>query len=109
MALDTKKVYIDTRFKAKDSLSDSDFWVELPRSLNVPDDCVCYIDGVVSPASWSAVDARSNKLYLDVRIDNHFHRYRVVMLPSQNYMGSTLARLCRLPWMPPLLINSLIT
>ena len=58
MALDTKKVYIDTRFKAKDSLSDSDFWVELPRSLNVPDDCVCYIDGVVSAAQCRFVERR---------------------------------------------------
>ena len=77
MALDIKKVYIDTRFKTKDSLSNSDFWVELPRSLNVPDDCICYIDDVVVPVSWSTVAARNNKLYLDIRITDTFHRYRV--------------------------------
>ena len=109
MALDIKKVYIDKRSKAKDSLSDSDFWVELPRSLNVPDDCVCYIDDMVIPASRSTVDSRNNELYLDIRIEEHFHRYRVVTLPSQNYMGSTLAEALQTEWMPPLLINSLIT
>ena len=91
MALDIKKVYVDTRFKLKDSLSNSDFWVELPRSLNVPDDCVCYTDDIVIPISWSTVDSRNNKFYLDIRITDTFHRYRVATLPSQNYPGDTLA------------------
>ena len=62
--LDIKKVYVDARFKTPDSKSDSDFFIELPRSLNVPNDCICYITDVVIPVSWSTVDARNNKLYL---------------------------------------------
>ena len=58
-------------------------------SLNVPDDCVCYIDDVVIPVSWSTVDARNNKLYLDIQITETFHRYHVLTLPSQNYVGAT--------------------
>jgi hypothetical protein len=68
MALDIKKVYVDTRFKTLDSHSDSNFWIGLPRSLNVPDDCVCYIDDIVIPVSWSTVDARKNKLDIDIEI-----------------------------------------
>jgi hypothetical protein len=62
MTLDIQKVYVDTQFKTLDSLSDSNFWIELPRSLNVPDDCVCYIDDIVIPVSWSTVDSRNNQL-----------------------------------------------
>jgi hypothetical protein len=68
MTLDIKKVYVDTRFKTLDSLSDSNFWIELPRSLNVPDDCVGYIDDIVIPVSWSTVDSRNNQLYIDTEI-----------------------------------------
>ena len=90
MTLDIKKMYIDTRFKTLDSLSDSNFWIELPRSLNVPDDCVCYIDDIFIPVSWSTVDARNNKLDLDIQMTEKFHRYRVLVLPSHNYVGAML-------------------
>ena len=59
--LDIKRVYVDTRFKTVDSKSDSDFFIELPRSLNVPDNTICYINDIVIPVSWSTVDARNNK------------------------------------------------
>ena len=64
--LDTYKVYIDTRFKTSDSKSDSEFFIELPRSLNVPENCICYITDVVIPVSWSTIDARNNKVYMYV-------------------------------------------
>ena len=33
--LDCKKIYIDARFKTADSKSDSDFFVELPNTVNI--------------------------------------------------------------------------
>ena len=60
--LDIKKVYIDTRYKTEDSNSHSDFFIELPRTLNVLDNTICYITDVVIPVSWSTVDIRNNKL-----------------------------------------------
>ena len=33
----------------------------------------------------------NNKLYLDIQITEAFHRYHVLTLPSQNYVGATLA------------------
>ena len=62
--LDIKKVYIDTRFKTPDSKSDSDFFIELPRSLNVPEDTICCVTDIVIPVSWLTIDSRNNKLYL---------------------------------------------
>jgi hypothetical protein len=91
MTLNHKKVYDDVRFKTLDSLSDSNFWIELPRSLNVTDDCVCYIDDIVIPVSWSTVDSRDNQLDIDIEITENFHRYHVLTMPSQNFVGATLA------------------
>ena len=79
--LDVGKVYIDARFKAIDSKSDSVFFTKLPRSLNVPDNCVMYIDDIVIPVSWSTIDGRNNKLYL-------YHElmlsadYKVITIPK---------------------------
>ena len=67
--LDIKKVYVDTRYKTDDSRSDSDFTIELPRTLNIPENTVCYLTDVVIPVSWSTVDARNNKLYIFLEIN----------------------------------------
>ncbi len=55
---------MDTRYKTDDSRSDSDFTIELPRTLNIPDNTICYLTDVVIPVSWRTVDDRNNKLYL---------------------------------------------
>ena len=41
------KVYIDSRFKTKDSKSNSDFKYEPVESIQLPDTCVCVIDDVI--------------------------------------------------------------
>ena len=47
-----KKVYIDSRFKTKDSVSNSQFKYELVESLQLPDNTVCYVDDVIIPHSY---------------------------------------------------------
>ena len=88
--LDIKKVYIDTRFKTAESKSDSDFFIELPRSLNVPDNTICYITDIVIPVSWCTVDARNNKLYMRCQLAGGT-LYKVVEVPAQNYTGPEFA------------------
>jgi hypothetical protein len=88
--MDIKKVYIDTRFKTSDSNSDSDFYVELPRAMNIPDKCVCYIDDVVIPVSWTMIDERNNMLYLGIRINGVLSR-ETVIFDSGNYNGVSFA------------------
>ena len=39
-----KKVYIDSRYKTNDSVSNSDFKFELKEGLDLADNTVCYID-----------------------------------------------------------------
>ena len=62
-----KKVYIDSRFKTKDSTSNSDFKYELVESIQIPDTCVCFIDDVIIPVSWYNIDE-------DNRRDEHKDR-----------------------------------
>ena len=50
------KVYTDSRFKTKDSKSNSDFKYELLESIQVPDKCVCFIDYIIIPVSRYNID-----------------------------------------------------
>ncbi len=88
--LDIKKIYVDTRFKTVDSKSDSDFYIELPRAMNVPDKCVCYIDDIVIPVSWTMIDERNSRLYLDYRIGDDIVAV-ITLIPYGNYTGATFA------------------
>ncbi len=62
--LPIRKIYIDTRFKTKDSISDSEFKYELNQSISLPDNCVCFVDDVIIPNSWYTIDENNNKLYV---------------------------------------------
>lgn len=98
MSIDIKKIYIDTRYKTEDSKSDTDFFIELPRSFNVPENCVCYIDDFVIPISWPTVDTRNNKLYINLQQNEILPQgptvttyYVKIELPVKNYRGDTFA------------------
>ncbi len=86
--MDIKKVYIDTRFRTADSKSNSDFYIELPRALNIPDKCVCYIDDIVIPVSWSTIDERNQNMYLQIQLDGEVFQHTVIFEPG-NYTGIT--------------------
>ena len=60
--MEIEQVYIDTRCKSAESKSDSDFYVQLPGALNIPDNCVCDIDDIVIPVSWTSIYERNNIL-----------------------------------------------
>ena len=64
MKLDMQTIYIDSRFRTKDSKSEADFSIELPRSFNVPDGVVAHIDDIVIPVSWGTVDERNSLCYV---------------------------------------------
>ena len=59
-----KKVYIDSRFKTKDSKSNSEFKYELVESIQLPDKCVCFVDDVIIPVSWYNIDENNRYLYI---------------------------------------------
>ena len=90
MKLDITKIYIDSSFRTKNSKSETDFSIELPRSCNVPDGVVAHIDDIVIPVSWSTIDERNRNCYVrmyygsSVIADNY-------AFSVQNYTGAQFA------------------
>ena len=41
-----KEVYIDSRYKTSDSVSNSDFKFELKEALDLPENTACYVDDI---------------------------------------------------------------
>ena len=88
--IEIKKFYVDTRFKTKDSVSDSDFNVQLPRQFNVPENVVAYIDDIVIPVCWRTVDSRNSLLYMRHQYTGTT-TYKTVYIPYNNYTGDSFA------------------
>ena len=67
--LPIKKLYIDTRLKSPDSKSNSNFSVDLPTTLLMPDNTVFYVDDVTIPVSWYNIDENNNNIYVQFKFD----------------------------------------
>ena len=88
--LPIKKVYIDTKFKTKDSKSNSNFKYELPNTMLMPENTVFYVNDVCIPHSWHTVESFNNKLYIRVS-QGGIHNDHILLLTEQVYNGATLA------------------
>ena len=86
-----KKVYIDSRYKTNDSVSNSDFKFELKRALDLGENTVCYIDDISIPHSWHTIENYNNKLYIGNTRSDLSLPASVLSLPSGNYNASNLA------------------
>ena len=60
--LPIKKIYVDSRFKTSPTESHSDFHIELPMTLLMPEDTGFYIEDVCIPHTWYPVNANNNYL-----------------------------------------------
>ena len=87
-----KKVYIDSRFKTKDSKSNSEFKYELIESINLPDTCVCFVDDVILPVSWYSIDENNTNLYVRRFRDLEQVQFvdRIVPIEVSNHTPDTL-------------------
>jgi hypothetical protein len=80
------KLYVDSRFKSSDSVSDSDFKIDIPINLLMPENTGFYIDDVCIPVSWYTIDAnRNNKLWFTFN-----GALQTVEVPPGNYSLVTL-------------------
>ena len=83
--LPIKKIYIDSRFMSSDSRSSSDFKIDLPQNIDLPPDCVVYIDDICIPYSWYTIDEeRNNKFYFKVGSTVY-----IKTIPPGNYSTTT--------------------
>ena len=86
-----KKLYIDSRHKTADSPSDSNFKIELPYTLQLPDNTVFFVTDVCIPNVWRTIEANLNdRLYLKDTSQIGVH-FVVIKLSAGNYTQSTLA------------------
>ena len=83
--LPIKKIYIDSRFMSSDSKSSSDFKIDLPQNIDLPDDTVFYMDDICIPNSWYTIDEeRNNKFYFKSGSTTY-----VKTIPAGNYSTTT--------------------
>ena len=65
--LPIKKIYVDSRHKTDDSISDSNFKFQLPYVVNLPSNCIFYISEISVPHIWGTINTDVNdKLYISV-------------------------------------------
>ena len=71
MSLPIKKVYVNSRYKTADSVSDSNFKFELPYVLTMPHNAIFYITDVCIPNLFKTIATGENdKLYVEVIVEN---------------------------------------
>ena len=88
--LPIKKIYIDSKFKRHDSVSNNNFKIELPYTLKMWDNTVFYVDDVCVPHTWHTVEEGVNeKIYIRTIINGANTDY-LLALTAQNYNGVQL-------------------
>ena len=66
--LEYRKIFVDSRFRTSDSVSSSNFRVELPVTFVTPENSIYYVTDVCIPNTWSTVEDNYNDaLYLAIR------------------------------------------
>ena len=94
----TKKVYVDSRYKSNDSVSNSDLKFELKEALDLPDNAVCYIGDISIPLTWYTIGENlNNTLYIittqmNPGVNPTWYHPLALKIPSGNYTGTSLAR-----------------
>ena len=91
--LPVKKIYVDSKYKTGDSVSDSNFKFQLPQTCFMPEDTKFFISDVCIPFSWYTVNSFNNKLYLSIFDANAFpvQSDHIIELNQQIYNGTTFA------------------
>ena len=85
--LPVKKIYVDSSFRRLDSVSASNFKIELPYTVKFNDNTIFYVDDVCIPHTWHTVEAGVNdKLYIRTILNGANTDY-VLTLTAQNYSG----------------------
>ena len=93
-SLPIKKLYLDSRYKRKDSVSNSECKFELQQAIHLPLNCVAYIDDVQIPHTWYNVSSTSNKLYIRSRTTASYPYTlydHVVTMDPKNYTLALLS------------------
>ena len=66
-----KKVYVDSRYRTNDSVSNSGYKFELNQALDLPDNTVCYVGDISIPHAWRTIESHNNKFYMIIKNGNY--------------------------------------
>ena len=88
--LPLKKIYIDSRDRTVDSKSASNFKIELPNTVQMPENTVFFVTDVCVPHVWKTVEEGFNDSlflsYVVLGADGSLtEKFRVVVLEEGNY------------------------
>ena len=82
--LPIKRIYIDTRQRTADSASHSDFSIDLPTTILMPDDTGFYVEDICLPISWWSVE----EFYNDTLYMDYENALKQITLTPGNYTAS---------------------
>ena len=85
MSLPIKKIYLDSRYKRHDSLSNSNCKFDLRQPIHVPLNCVAYIDDIQIPNTWYNVSNTNNKLYIRSVNSTGTENDHIITMDAKNY------------------------
>ena len=85
------QVYVDSRCKTNDSVSNSDFKFESEESFDLHDNTVCYIDDISIPHTWCTIEDYNNQFYIEAINPDLSLSASILPVPSGNYTASPLA------------------
>ena len=89
---DWRRMIIDSRYKTADSVSNADFYVQLPWNCTVPAGSQLFIDGIVLSHSWNTViEGQNDTLYMKETVPGYFPHWRKLTLTPGDYNGVNLA------------------
>ena len=90
MSLPIKKVYLDSRYKRYDSISNSNCKFEVKQPVHLPLKCVAYIDDIQIPHTWYNVSDTNNKLYIRSLNSSSVQNDHII---TMDFINDTLALL----------------
>ena len=94
-----KKIYVDSKYKTADSVSDSNFKFQLSQTVSLPDECKFYVSDVSIPHSWQTVHEFNSKLYLRIVYtagsNPGLREDYILNLNQKSYIGTTFATMLK--------------
>ena len=91
--LPTRKIYIDSRYKTADSISNTNFKIQLNENIKFPETSGFYITDICIPNTFKTIEEGIND-WLYIRFDIYpesITTFYIIRIPSKNSTGSTLA------------------
>ena len=88
-----RKIYIDSRYKTNDSITNANVKIQLNEHLKFSDNCGFFIIDICIPNTFKTVEEGSNDLlYMKYAFyPDGIMNYDIITIPARNYTGSTLA------------------